>query len=407
MAKYFYKALKDQKELVTGYIEANSQKEARDAVRRLGFLPTNIYEEIPENKKSVPNLKKFAGKKLSLSDKISFTSELQVLLSSGISILESLESVAKYSPKPKIERIANELSLAIKSGATFSEALRMYPDVFGEIYIALCYSGETAGSLPEVLNYILSLLKKQSALKGKLIQMSIYPAILILMLIVLFFGMGGFVFPMLINSLSVEQVPPMVSVLTDSVSFIYKYWWFMLIAGVGCVYGINILFGLDKLKTAISKFLMKIPLIAACVQYFSLAHYMSVLHIAYESGIPIVEAMNMAEKTISNDVMRKHAEDVVKFVSEGQSLTDAYYKSQLIPGILMPLIATGEKTGKLGQMFRDASIAIEKKLDMAIKALASAFEPALIIIIGICVGYFLIAFIQMYTQGLSSIINAF
>ena len=115
----------------------------------------------------------------------------------------------------------------------------------------------------------------------------------------------------------------------------------------------------------------------------------------------------MAEKTISNDVMRKHAEDVVKFVSEGQSLTDAYYKSQLIPGILMPLIATGEKTGKLGQMFRDASIAIEKKLDMAIKALASAFEPALIIIIGICVGYFLIAFIQMYTQGLSSIINAF
>ena len=134
---------------------------------------------------------------------------------------------------------------------------------------------------------------------------------------------------------------------------------------------------------------------------------MSVLHIAYESGIPIVEAMNMAEKTISNDVMRKHAEDVVKFVSEGQSLTDAYYKSQLIPGILMPLIATGEKTGKLGQMFRDASIAIEKKLDMAIKALASAFEPALIIIIGICVGYFLIAFIQMYTQGLSSIINAF
>ena len=398
MAKYFYRALKNQKELVTGYVEAHTQREARDAVRKMGFLPTYIYEE---------NLKKHSGIKFTISDKIAFTSELQVLLSSGISIFESLESVARYSPKPKIVRIANELNKAIKGGATFSEALKMYSDVFGEIYIALCYSGETAGSLPEVLNYILSLLRKQSDLKGKLIQMSIYPAILVLMLIVLFFGMGGFVFPMLIKSLSVEHVPPTVSVLTDSVSFICKYWWFMLITGIGCAYGINIMFGFGKLKTAISNFLMKFPLIAGCVQYFSLAHYMSVLHIAYESGIPIVEAMNMAVKTISNKVMQKRAADVVQFVSAGEALTDAYYKSQLIPGILMPLIATGEKTGKLGQMFRDASIAVEKKLDMAIKALASAFEPALIIVIGICVGYFLIAFVQMYTQGLSSIMNAF
>ncbi len=407
MVKYFYRALKNQKELVTGYVEAHTQREARDAVRKMGFLPTYIYEENLKPHEQNKNLKKHSGIKFTISDKIVFTSELQVLLSSGISILESLESVAKYSPKPKIVRIADELSKAIKGGATFSEALKMYSDVFGEIYIALCYSGETAGSLPEVLNYILSLLRKQSDLKGKLIQMSIYPAILVLMLIVLFFGMGGFVFPMLIKSLSVEHVPPTVSVLTDSVSFICKYWWFMLITGIGCAYGINIMFGFGKLKTAISNFLMKFPLIAGCVQYFSLAHYMSVLHIAYESGIPIVEAMNMAVKTISNKVMQKRAADVVQFVSAGEALTDAYYKSQLIPGILMPLIATGEKTGKLGQMFRDASIAVEKKLDMAIKALASAFEPALIIVIGICVGYFLIAFVQMYTQGLSSIMNAF
>ncbi len=407
MAKYFYRALKNQKELVTGYVEAHTQREARDTVRKMGFLPTYIYEENLKPHEQNKNFKKHSGIKFTISDKIVFTSELQVLLSSGISIFESLESVARYSPKPKIVRIANELNKAIKGGATFSEALKMYSDVFGEIYIALCYSGETAGSLPEVLNYILSLLRKQSDLKGKLIQMSIYPAILVLMLIVLFFGMGGFVFPMLIKSLSVEHVPPTVSVLTDSVSFICKYWWFMLITGIGCAYGINIMFGFGKLKTAISNFLMKFPLIAGCVQYFSLAHYMSVLHIAYESGIPIVEAMNMAVKTISNKVMQKRAADVVQFVSAGEALTDAYYKSQLIPGILMPLIATGEKTGKLGQMFRDASIAVEKKLDMAIKALASAFEPALIIVIGICVGYFLIAFVQMYTQGLSSIMNAF
>ncbi len=407
MARYFYKALKDQKEVVSGYIDAESSAEARNKVKQLGFLPTGIYEEKPEDNAGLTSSAEQAKLKLKLSEKILFTSEMQTLLSSGISALEALESVAKYSSSRRISLVAVDISESIKSGLTFSEALKKYSNVFGNIYIAICIAGESAGFLPEALGYLLTLLKKQDTLKGKFIQMSIYPSILVTILVGVFFLMGGLVFPKLISGLNITDPPLTVSILTGSVSFILHYWFLILIFVVGLCYFINSIFGFDHIKKAYSDFLMKIPFLSDCIKYFSLAHYMSVMHIAYEAGIPITESLKMAESTISNDDMRKRAKDVANLISQGKSLTDAYYQSQLIPGVLMPLIATGEKTGKLGQMFRDASIGIEKKLDLALDALARAFEPLLMVVLGGCVGYFVIAFVQMYSEAMSSLLNLF
>ncbi len=406
MAQYFYKALKNNKEIVSGYIEAENSRDARDRIRDLGFLPTNIYEEAFEDKKLNTDVHN-SRIKLSLSDKMSFTSELQTLLSSGISTLEALETISHYSPKPKISLIADDLGKSIKNGLTFSEAMKKYSDVFGQLYVSLCYTGETSGALPRVLNYLLTLLRKQETLKGKFIQMSIYPTILILMMLVMYLFMGGFVFPKLISGLNMDNLPLSVTLLTDSVSFIFQYWWFLLLIICVGLYVVNFVFGLKKLKDLFSDFVMKIPVLDDCVQYFSLVHYMSVMHIAYEAGVPIMTSLEMAAGVIENNVMKKRALYAVQLVRNGSSLSDAYNASELMPKILMPLISTGEKTGKLGQMFRDASLGIEKKLDMAIDALARTFEPALMIIIGLGVGYFVVAFVQMYSSSMSSLINIF
>ena len=119
MSQFYYKALKHQKEIVTGYVEADNVKEARSKVRGLGFLPTNIYEEFVEPTKSVKVNSSKKKYRLSLADKIMFTSELQTLLSSSISTLEALESIAKYSPKENISNISLELENNIKKGETF------------------------------------------------------------------------------------------------------------------------------------------------------------------------------------------------------------------------------------------------------------------------------------------------
>lgn len=407
MSQFYYKALKDQKEIVSGYIEANDVKEARSKVRGLGFLPTNIYEESAEPKKFEkvnPSNKKYS---LSLSDKILFTSELQTLLSSSISTLEALESIAKYSPRKNIANLVVELGKDIKNGSTLSESLEKYSDVFGNVYIALIKAGEMSGTLPTVLGYLLNLLKKQGKLKDRFIQMSIYPAILVVALVGMYFLAGGFIFPKLIYAMSIDTPPIMVSVVVDSVSFCFRYWWFLIIMAFGAGYGINFLFGAANLKEKFSKFVMNVPVLSDCVQYFSLAHYMAVMQIAYDAGVPILEALKMAEGAIDNTIIRNRATQACELVQKGQTLTDSYQISGLMPPMLMPIVATGEKTGKLGQMFRDAVIGIEQKLDIAINALAKAFEPTLIVILAIFVGYIVVAFMQLSAAGASSILNAF
>lgn len=407
MSQFYYKALKDQKEIVSGYIEANDVKEARSKVRGLGFLPTNIYEESAASTKSAKvntSNKKYS---LSLSDKILFTSELQTLLSSSISTLEALESIAKYSPKKNISNLVVELEKDIKNGSTFSESLEKYSDVFGNVYIALIKAGEMSGTLPTVLGYLLNLLKKQGKLKDRFIQMSIYPAILVVALVGMYFLAGGFIFPKLIYAMSIDTPPIMVSVVVDSVSFCFRYWWFLIIMAFGAGYGINFLFGAANLKEKFSKFVMNVPVLSDCVQYFSLAHYMAVMQIAYDAGVPILDALKMAEGAIDNTIIRNRAAQAFELVQKGQTLTDSYQISGLMPPMLMPIVATGEKTGKLGQMFRDAVIGIEQKLDIAINALVKAFEPTLIVILAIFVGYIVVAFMQLSAAGASSILNAF
>jgi len=402
MKNFRYKALKKNKELVSGYIEAETSREVREKVLAIGFLPTEIYEEKlePDNKNTAKTNKKI---RLSLNEKMGFVAELQNLLASSISILDALESIVKYPPSKKVAIIMEDVANLIKSGSTFSDALNHYNSTFGNLFISLCKTGEESGTLPEVLDYIKVLLGKQNRLKSKYIQMSIYPIILVSAMVLLFFLAGGYIYPKLVCSLQISAVPFFAAVIMDSVSFLLHYWLILLILLGGTLYGINCVCNLSGLRNKCSEILLKIPVVNNCVQYFCLAHYMAVLHISYEAGVPITDALNMAENTINNKVLKKRASNLSRMVEEGTPITDAFEASELIPGILMPLIMTGEKSGKLGQMFRDASIAIEKKLDMALEVLARAFEPFLICIIGIGVLFLAVGMIQIYAESLSAI----
>lgn len=406
MTKFFYKALKDKKDIVTDYIEAENLSDARLKIIAIGFLPTEIYEEKLDTAANTKSQKRTQNIRLSLNEKIAFTSELQNLLSASVSMLDALESVVKYPPSKKIELIAQALSDSIKNGATFTEALEEFSYSFGDIYVSICMAGENSGTLPDVLAYLLALLKKQSSLKGKYIQMCIYPAILVLIMAILYFLAGGVIFPKFVGTLQMDPTP-LAAFFMDSVSFIVHYWLFILIAIAGSLYGLNCVCSFEMLKEKVSEFCLKIPMLGNCIHYFSLTHYMSVMHIAYDAGIPIVKALKMAEQTIANKVLRQQAARATLLIENGKSISEAYEISALIPGVLMPLIITGEKTGKLGQMFRDASLGIEKKLDMALEMLAKAFEPFMIVVIGIFTAIFAIAFIQMYSASLGALGDMF
>ena len=130
---------------------------------------------------------------------------------------------------------------------------------------------------------------------------------------------------------------------------------------------------------------------------------MTVLHISYDGGLPIMSGLDLSGKTVGNYDIRKKISDAVNLVRNGKMLSEAFRITNAIPPALMTMIAAGEKSGTLGKMFRDTAEVIDKKVDMALDAMTKLFEPTLIVIMGVVVLFIVVAFVQMYYGMLGSL----
>lgn len=413
MSKYYYRALKNNNQIVKGEIEASNHRDAREKIRELGYLPTKIYTEVSEEEKSVDNSLHVSHVTessnvsfLSLGEKIMFTSELQVLLSSGISILDALESIELNSPKHKIKTICSNLKLSIMSGATFAQALSsLYEPVFGPVYIALVKSGENSGELDETLMRMLILLRKQQSIKDNIFSASIYPAILLVLMFVLLLIFSKLVFPAFMSffAFNGQTLPPLAGLLVGICSFVEHFWWLLIIFAGAISGALMALFKNPEFKSKWDEFILKVPVISDFITYINLSNFMTVLQISYDAGLPIMSGLELANRSVGNYIIKHRISNSVHLVKSGKSLTEAFYQTGAIPNALMTMVATGEKSGTLGKMLHDAADVLDKRVDMALDALTKLFGPTVIVILGGVVLFIAVAFYQMYAGMLSSL----
>lgn len=416
MAKFKYNALKNNNSIINGEVEASNLREAREKIRELGFMPTKVYieeslipETLNEQSSSFGDGKAVISANvnfLSLQEKIMFTSDLNVLLSSGIPILEALNSIESNTPKLKIKTICSTLKQGILSGLTFAQALeKFYENVFGPVYIGLVKTGENAGELDSTLSRMLVLLRKQDNIKSKIISASIYPAVLILIMLGVLILFSKFVFPAFIGvfAFNGESLPFLASILVNVCNFVGSFWWLIII---GVVVGCKIIYNLfqnPEIKSRWDDFILQVPVLSDFIRYINISNFMTVLSISYEAGLPIMSGLELSNKTVGNYVIKKQIFNSINLIRSGKSLTDALNHTRAIPSAIMTMIATGEKSGTLGKMFHDASEVLDKKVDMALEALTKMFEPTLIVIMGGVVLFVAVAFYQMYMGMLGTL----
>lgn len=412
MAKFKYRALKDKTHIVTGEVEASSPREARRKIYELGFLPTKVYTEeiivdaLPVTSQETLLTNGKIVKSLSLQEKIMFTSELEVMIASGIPILDALHSLENSSSREKIKIICHNVQKSIINGMTFATALAsLYPKVFGELYITLVKTGEEAGELDITLGRMLYLLRNQDDIKSKIIRASIYPAVLILIMFGVLMLFSIKVFPAFYGVLQFNStdIPFYSRMLIGFCQFINHFWWLVIVC-IGAFCGaISMLFQNPQIKSKWDDFVLKIPVVSDFIQYINLSNFMSVLYIAYEAGVPIVNALKLSNKTIGNYTIKNKVANAINMVKNSKPLSEAFNVTGAIPSALITMIATGEKSGTLGKMFRDSADVIDKKVNMALEAMTRLFEPTLIVIMGIAVAFIAVGFYQMYFAMLGSL----
>ena len=387
MTIYNYIALKNNKDIVKGKVNAEDLREARESIRSLGFIPTKVYEEKTKSEEDSEKKTEVKGgkiKKLGLQDRMDFTSTLQILAQSGIPIIESLMFIENDAAKLKVRLVAKELRRQIMAGATFADTIAKYPDQFGQIYIGLVKAGEDSGELEKTLQRLLELLGKEAAIRGKVIGTLMYPMFVIVLAVIIVLVMLMFVFPVfkeMFDGMG-KDLPWITATLMSAGIFLKTYWFFVPII-LGSIAGFfTFIMRWQPSKRKIDEFVLKVPLLCDLIQYSNFANFVAVMQVAYDAGVPIIECLYLANVTLTNYTLKTKIETATLKVQQGQHLSIALRSTRVMPKMILFMIATGEQSGRFGDMLLQATNFIDKKLDGIIDTMTKMIEPIMLIVIG-------------------------
>jgi type II secretory pathway component PulF len=395
MAFYHHTSLKDGTEKVHGKIEADSQKEARELLRKQGLLPLKLEEEgvlvkqeISEStskiKRKAKATKRIKIKKLSMRDQIDFTNILYTFARSGISLVESLFFIEMNSESKAIQNLAVELRKLVLSGGGLSDAIAKFPSTFNQVYVGLVRAGEESGELETTLKRLSYLLEKQDKLRSKVIAIMAYPIFITILAMLVTTVMLMFVFPKFKEMYSQMGItlPWITSAMMDFGEFLQNNWYtvplmFMAIAGA-----LYYLFTWHTTRRIIDEIALNIPLVEKFVRFTSLSNFITAMRVSFDAGITLVDSLLFANLTVTNIILNESLKKVAVDVQFGQSLTSSLKSSKVMPGIVMCMIATGEEAGSLGEMLEQAGMYIDEQIERVVDILSKMMEPILFVAIG-------------------------
>ena len=388
MTIYNYIALRNGSEIVNGKIDAEDVKAAREAIRNLGLTPTKVFED--SSKVSAPKVRLSP---LSLQELIDFTGTFRTLISTGVPIIEGLVFLEKDAVSSRIRLLAREIRKQVIAGATFADTVAKYQEIFGSIYVGLTKAGEDSGEMEKTLERLSDLLKKQAAIKGRVIGTLIYPCFVIVLAIIVVTVMLMFVFPAFKEMFdqSGAQLPIFTQICIDLGEFLKKYWALTLISPFiigGLIYTA---FKNPTSRKILDEFFLRVPLVGEMLKYANFSNFITVMFVAYEAGIPIVDCLHLGNLTIDNRTIKTKITNAINKVQQGTHLSTALRSENIIPSMVLFMIATGEQTGKLGELLNQAVIFLDKKLDDIIDALTKMIEPLMLIVIGSIVMFLALA----------------
>lgn len=399
MPQYKYEARKGPGDTSTGVMEAESQRAAIARLRDMGYFPLSVEEYEGEEQKDVI---KEAFARVRLRDRNIFFRQLASLTESGMILTQALRTLADQAENKKLARIIESLRDEVQKGNSLAEAMEKHPKVFPTLYTSLVHAGETGGMLEEVLWRIVAFGEQEEELRGKATSAMVYPIFLLIIGSISIFILVSFVFPKFRTVFEQfdADLPLPTRIVMSFCDFMGNWWWAVLI-------------GLAVLGVAIFRYLrtevgrrqkdtvaLRVPVLRQVVLKYEMAKFARTLGTLLDNGVPVLLAIRITGDTLSNALIRDEVGVIHDGVTEGNAMSDILRNSRLFPPMVTSMFAVGEEGGRIGEVSKRVADVYDNEVDRAVKALTSLFEPLLIVIMGVIVGFLVIAMLlPMLTLG--------
>lgn len=385
-----YKALKNGKTVVKK-IEATSSGAVIDYLQKNDYFPISVEEVKNRQITFLDNL----TQKVDFNDIVDFTRQIAIMLNAGLTLIDSLEILNKQTTKLPLRKMIEAIGTNIKSGSSFSVALKNYRNNFSNLYISLVKSGEASGKLGEILLRLADNLEKEREFKSKLKGALVYPVIVIIGMFVVMFIMVTFVLPKLLGlykDFNVE-LPLSTKILIAVSSFSTQFWPLVLVMIFVGSYFVKKYLSTKAGKSSFDKFTLKLPVFGKIISISALVESTRTLAILISSGISILEALSIVVDATENSVYQQAFLTVSHKVEKGLSLGTALEQEGIFPPILVQMSQVGEQTGNLHDTLFRLSKYFEMESEMATKTMTTLIEPLILVVLGVGVGFLVMSVI--------------
>ncbi len=384
--KLQYKARTKEGELQVGFIEAPTREAAVNTLSSHDlFILTLQYSE---KKAWYEGLFGFL-ERVSGKDLMVFTRQFATLLSAKIPLSESLRTLEKQTKHPILKNTVFEIISDVDAGLSLSQSLEKYGNIFSPFYVNLIRSAEITGRMEEATNYLADYTEKEVAITSKVKNALIYPAVVILLFLVVVGVMAAVVLPQ-IEPIFLEagvDIPTYTKVILVLGKFIAAWWWAIILVLLGSFVLIADYFRTPEGRGIIDEITLRTPIFGKILKQLYVARFAESVSILIKGGIPISQTLEISSVTVGSTIYRDLLRQVAEDVRRGELLSQSLSKNEeFFPPLVSQMIAIGESTGRLEELLGRISSFYTREVDSLLGNLVELIQPALMLVIGVLVG---------------------
>ena len=390
MTKFAYSAIDAGGATVEGYLKASTVGEVRALLTERDLVPLTVDEH-----RSKYNLE-LSKSRMKRKELMHFSRQLAVFVKAGIPIMDALNTIAEEAQDPVVRKVTSGMAEMLRQGSTFSEAARAFPEAFPPVYLGVLGSAELIGNLDETLDGLADYIDRDIQARSKITAALAYPMVVVVLAIGTVFILAGWVLPkfkLLFDELDVE-LPLATRALLGMARFFSDLWY--VPAGIALAVAIAILWMqmTAQGRDAKDHLLLKVPIVSGIIEYSILERFCRILSSMITAGVPLPEAMRVTTESTSNAVYMRRLEEARASMVGGAGFSQPLIATDLFPGAARQMFKVGEETGTLDKQLGTAAMYFDRELDQRVKRFTAMFEPAMIIFVGMIVGFVAIALVQ-------------
>lgn len=384
MKKFNYQA-KDTStnKIVKATVQADSEGAAARLLIAQGFTPLDISEVNEDGN----FLNRLTGR-ITTKDKIVFTRQLATLIGAGLPLAQSLHTVAEQTENKRLQGVAEDIIASVEGGKSLFESFSKHPDVFDKVFLALIAAGEVSGTLDESLRRIAAQQEKDAATMSKIKGALTYPVIVLFVILGVMLFMLFTVVPQ-VEKLYADlkkELPFLTQIMVSTADFMAQFWWLVLI-----VVGIGVYFFLQYLKSESGikfkdTFKLNVPLFGGMFRKLYMARLTRTGQTLLATGVAMLDMLKITSESVNNSIISKSIDRAAEKVKGGKALSTALQPEDYILPLVPQMIKIGEQSGKIDEMMGKTAQVYEDELDEEIKAISTAIEPILMVILAVVAG---------------------